>query len=123
MKKALSYLLLVSYAIILLKPVLPYVTDFIAHAFYKYEHIATVHKENGKTHLHYELQKASEESGTDKTNLPIKAATEVSPHVFTNMLYSFAVVKISQQHFPINTLFSPSIAMAGDFPPPKAYYF
>ena len=120
MRKALSYLLLVSYAIVLLKPVLPILTDFIAHAFYKYEHIATVHKENGKTHLHYELQKASEETGNDKSNLPTKAATEVSPHVFTNMLYTFDVAKVSLQHFTINTSYPPAIAIAGIFPPPKA---
>jgi hypothetical protein len=54
-KKVLIMMLLFIYAFGLIKPVLPLVKDVLAHTFFKKSHMATVHYENGRYHLHMEL--------------------------------------------------------------------
>lgn len=54
-KKAIVYAFLCIYCFALLKPVMPIAKDIIAHTFFKMEHIATIHFENGKYHVHQEL--------------------------------------------------------------------
>ena len=123
MKKALSYLLLFSYMVILVKPVLPYVSDFLAHAFWKYEHIATVHKEFGKTHIHFELQNTAKENKADKNNTNTASETQTTPHISTIAVYDFTIPVVTINYFPSNKLYPSSIAIAGNYPPPKASYF
>ena len=74
------YLLIGIYSIVLLKPLLPFAQDFIAHTFYATEHTATVHFENGKYHVHKEVEtaaknqkKQSKENNTANSNLKIDA--------------------------------------------------
>ena len=56
------YTLIGIYAFALLKPILPVLNDVIAHTFFKMEHLATVHYENGKYHVHVELQKVADKT-------------------------------------------------------------
>ena len=57
MKKLLLHIILFSYAIVLFKPAFPYLNDVIAHALFLQQHMATVHFENGKYHVHAEMNK------------------------------------------------------------------
>ncbi|MEO5641942.1 MAG: hypothetical protein ABIQ40_20540 [Bacteroidia bacterium] len=61
MKKQVAILLLVCYSLALIRPLVPALSDFMAHSFWKTEHLATVHIENGKYHLHVDLEKAGKE--------------------------------------------------------------
>ena len=54
MNKILSYFLLCIYATIMIKPIMPTIVDVFAHVFNYSEHMATVHFENGKYHVHYD---------------------------------------------------------------------
>ena len=38
----------------MLKPAIPYVSDAVSHVLWYNEHMATVHLENGKYHVHKE---------------------------------------------------------------------
>ena len=55
-----------------LKPLIYLSQDLVAHAFYKMEHLATIHYENGEYHLHNELKKTADNSDNDlkKTEKP-----------------------------------------------------
>lgn len=68
MKKEFATLLLLCYALVLFKPVLPVLADAFAHVFMEERHTATVHFENGRYHLHLEVKAASE-------NLPDQKST------------------------------------------------
>ncbi len=74
MKKAITYLLLLFYCAIPLRPLLVLLTDAIAHTLNKMEHLATVHYENGRYHLHNEL-KALHESESEKEKTSKQTAT------------------------------------------------
>ena len=72
MKRLLLYIVFVSYAIVMIKPALPYVSDFIGHVLFYQQHLATVHFENGKYHLHQEVAKNIKEESSGKNTLPEK---------------------------------------------------
>ena len=67
-------LLIAVYSCMPLKPILPFARDFVAHTFNEFDHVATVHFENGKYHVHAEVKKevASDtkpEAPVNETNL------------------------------------------------------
>ncbi len=66
-KTLIIYGLLCLYSFSLIKPVIPLLNDVIAHTFFKMQHLATVHFENGKYHVHQEV--ATEEA--QQSNKPI----------------------------------------------------
>lgn len=60
------------------------VQDVVAHTFYKVQHMATVHYENGQYHLHAELNTvAKEDEKKSQQNAPssVKADETISAHV------------------------------------------
>jgi hypothetical protein len=67
MKKLLLSILLMCYTVVMFKPVLPYISDFIGHVFFYTQHMATVHYENGNYHVHYETAKDAKEEKSDKS--------------------------------------------------------
>jgi hypothetical protein len=75
MPKGILYILLFAYSISLLRPVLPYVSDLAAHVFWYSKHMATVHYENGKFHIHKDLSAAADNDAPGK-NLPASKKTD-----------------------------------------------
>ena len=67
-KKIIVYTLLYVYLFAQVKPLLPVVKDYLAHTIFKTEHLATVHLENGKYHLHVEMKKVAGEHESSKNN-------------------------------------------------------
>src|SRR5262245_17283334 len=120
MKKAALYILLFSYSFALLKPVGPYISDTIAHIFYYTKHMATVHYENGKFHVHKEIvenekkndpvkeKPSSKKDNTDNNTSLIEKVNEYQP-LFLDNDHS-----ISPTHF----LHSANTGL--DYPPPKS---
>lgn len=66
MKKLLLHIILFSYAIVMFKPAFPYLNDVIAHALFLQQHMATVHFENGKYHVHAEVNKELQNQSPSK---------------------------------------------------------
>lgn len=113
-------MLLLSYLVILVKPILPHVSDFLAHAFWKYEHIATVHQENGTSHVHYELEKAAEKDQSDNPIPILKADAFDTPHVMLQQAYDFSLQAVVLNHHSIFSVFYPGISLKGHYQPPRA---
>lgn len=82
MKRIIAYYLFFFYAAAMLKPVMPLVTDLIAHQFAHEHHIATVHQHNGEEHVHYELAAAADEQEKDQENKQ-KLTEPISLHTFS----------------------------------------
>ena len=119
MKRVLLYLLLFAYTVIVCKPVLPGIADGIAHIFWYSEHIATVHYEHGKYHLHYEYQDAAKKSYPEKdTSLPKSTNTD-SEHFMADYTDLTPAPLIINTYFPLLPSFLPCRHLNCDFPPPK----
>jgi hypothetical protein len=103
----------------MLKPVLPFVTDAIAHTFFYYKHVSTVHSVNGKNHVHNEfVHESKKENAPAKTDankkidnsddlffLPFNS--NLTHCVFSKKQLSFLNIAICKKHAECN------------FPPPK----
>ncbi len=115
------YTLLCVYSFALLKPIIPVVNDVFAHTFYKLEHLATVHYENGKYHLHTELEKQDSENTPLKNNSTKTSDSETLLFHLKNETDTFVIDRIcvSQISFPYANIpvgISPKILT----PPPQA---
>lgn len=67
LQKDLVKLMLCIYVFGLIKPITPIVNDVLAHTFFKTQHVATVHYENGKHHIHLELIKENKTTDHKKS--------------------------------------------------------
>ena len=72
------------------KPVMPYVTDIIAHIFFFKDHMLTVHAHNGKYHVHAEVAEAAKNQQQDKNTDTIKKGMFGAEHIFTETYKSFS---------------------------------
>lgn len=119
LKKIISYLVLFSYTIIILKPVLPVASDTLAHVFWKLEHISTVHSHDGDDHVHQEIIKTEAQDKQGKTTIPPRYEVSVNPHLITNISYDFLIVPGIQIHNTSSLLYHPQASTEQDDPPPK----
>lgn len=79
MKYLAATYIVIFYTAAILKPVLPYVADFLAHQFAHEKHMATVHSHNGHEHAHHEAADAA--SDEDEQNAARQKFSEpVSAH-------------------------------------------
>jgi hypothetical protein len=124
MNKALLYLLLFSYTTIICKPILPSFSDCIAHIFWYAEHMATVHYEHGKYHVHYEQANEAKKGYPEKdANLP-KTEVSVSEHMIAAEQYDFTLAAvITPTHYLLTAAYIPHAHLHTDFPPPKSPVF
>jgi hypothetical protein len=120
MKSATAYYLLLFYSLAICKPVLPLVSDFLAHSLWQTHHLKTVHHQHGREHVHYELVKAASEEQNENTSLPSKSAEPVSVHIPVNIFqeFSFSSIPIVHNASYLQRLSHPAMDVV--FPPPKA---
>ncbi len=119
MKKAILYLLLVSYTTIILKPVLPFISDAVAHIFWYSEHIATVHIENGKYHVHDESLAVSKKMDTQKSVPVSKTEKAFSEHFMNTPRFVFSYQPLLHLHFSNLSCNLAHTWLANSYPPPK----
>lgn len=67
LRRIMAYLLTGAYLFSLCNWVIPIFADVIAHTFWKYHHMATVHYENGKWHVHKQIESIAKD-GDKKQN-------------------------------------------------------
>jgi hypothetical protein len=72
--RIVSRILLFCYAFLLFKPAVPFVKDRLAHTFFYAQHVRTVHVENGKEHVHYEVKKASADTEKGRSSNSMQKA-------------------------------------------------
>ena len=122
MKKLLLHIVLLSYAIVMVKPALPYVSDFIGHILFYKQHMATVHFENGNYHVHKEVVKNVKEENSDKKSFPEKKKNSSTYEYLSTVIKSLLPVaslsaSIYAVHPPEHNI-SPYLAY--NYPPPRA---
>lgn len=118
-KKALVYLMLVVYVFGLIKPAMPLIKDVLAHSFFKTQHMATVHYEHGRYHLHLEL-KDDAKSNESKSNALTSAYEALPAHTPSQELILAPFTKqISEVHSPYINV-STDVMLSSPFQPPRA---
>lgn len=120
MKRIALYIILFSYSALMLKPLSPYIFDTVAHIFYYTQHMATVHYENGKYHLHKELVDNAKKNESSKETPAAKKENSATDHISIPQKQPVHVlaVNISYQVSSASSLLNNYLA--GDYPPPRA---
>jgi hypothetical protein len=90
-KRFAIYILLGFYVLSQLKPMAVVIEDVLAHTFWKAQHMATVHYENGHYHVHMALNDISkEEQHTPQQKAPSsQKTTENTPHHIAHIDINF----------------------------------
>ena len=119
MKRIISYLVLFSYTIIILQPILPVVSDTLAHTFWKLEHTSTVHSHDGENHVHQEIMKTKTQDEPGKTIPATRYEVSVNPHLIAKLSYEFSLIPELQIYNTASLIYHPQGFFESDDPPPK----
>ena len=101
------------------KPLLPLIQDKLAHAFWKAEHISTVHHHHGDQHAHKEIAEAAHEQENDKQPAPTKISEPVSIHLVAQNTHAIPQLFIEKQKFALRNYKTSSFALDKHYPPPR----
>jgi hypothetical protein len=122
-KKPILYILLTLYIAAQLRPLTAVVQDFIAHTFFKMEHMSSIHYENGHYHLHTELKNINEEDN-NKTQGKVPTSQKVDESISANTLQMFNFQFQDNINASLNWARTQQDVISGhtqiDSPPPKA---
>ena len=120
MKQIALYIVLLSYSTVMLKPLSPYISDTVEHIFNYTQHMATVHYENGKYHVHKELVDNAKKNIPAKETPVSKKENSANDYISTQqkqavqISLSYIAYQFSSASKLINNY------LAGDYPPPRA---
>lgn len=88
MKFAIAYYLLLIYATVIAKPILPVAEDILLHCFAEAYHIATVHANEGKDHVEKEMADSGKDDASSKDQKADKAGQTIYEAV-VDLTFSF----------------------------------
>jgi hypothetical protein len=120
MKKAVIYIILFSYSLMLLRPTVPFIADIIAHTFWYSQHIATVHVENGKYHVHYQYMNEAQKSIPGKNPHNIRTETFMVDHIFSGDRFDLSLSIPNEKKFRELSFYIPELMVQHPFPPPRS---
>jgi hypothetical protein len=109
---------LVCYILLMFKPVVPLLSDMIAHTFWEKQHLLLVHEVHGRFHIHQELANAGHQSDHEKSN-ESKAETEVYLNVAPTVLKVFLSALIHGSYLSFLSNYPVSNHRDASYPPPK----
>jgi hypothetical protein len=120
MKQIALYIILFSYSMVMLKPVSPYISDAVEHIFNYTQHMATVHYENGKMHVHKEIVNNAKEDHPAKEMPASKKENSTNDHISLQQKQSIqALAVINSYPIPLAANLLNNFLVA-ECPPPRA---
>jgi hypothetical protein len=116
-------LLVAVYSCMPLKPILPFASDVIAHTFDEFDHVATVHFENGKYHVHAEVVNDSK-SKNNRQEAPVNELDlKTDVHFAPEINFSFSEQPTTIPETAKITLqthaFAHGRSISPNYPPPQ----
>lgn len=81
--------MLLAYVFGVLKPLSPIVNDIVQHVFNEASHMATIHYEDGKYHVHKELAVEQSPESTKKGNTDSFSSEELLANHLQSSTYNF----------------------------------
>jgi hypothetical protein len=83
-----SVLVLSCYTLLIFGSLAPVFADVLAHTFWEKEHLMTVHKSQGKYHVHFQMVNAEKQSAKDKSSG--NGNSESVTHLIYSVNYNFS---------------------------------
>lgn len=120
MKRIALYIILLSYIAVIVKPVTPYITDAVAHIFYYSQHMASVHYEDGKFHVHKEVVDNAKKTESQKELPASKKDNSATDHIGVQQKTANTILPITKSYSIALTATLLCNYLAGEYPPPRA---
>ncbi len=118
MRDTIAYFLLLLYAVVLCKPVLPLLQDAVAHIIWQADHLATVHQNGNDNHAVDEMAHAAHEE--ESKTVPSSTKDTEPFCVFLVVDHSFPIIIIPEpQFFGAKSYSLSSPFLDKMYPPPK----
>ena len=120
MKSDIAYYLLILYATVMFKPLIPIITDAWEHEFNEVQHLSLVHEKYGSHHVEKELAGNSHDDDHGQNPNTLKSEDQVPFHLGVGEYNSPASSTTFEKQFMLikHSIFvSVSISQKG--PPPK----
>ena len=105
---------------VMLNPVSPYLSDAVAHIFYYTQHMATIHYENGKYHVHKELVDNAKKNNPSKETPASKKENSANDHIVIQQKQSVPVLPVNFSYQFLSPSKLINNYLAGEYPPPRA---
>jgi len=121
LRRNITWLVLVSYTLLMFRPVMPVVMDKLAHTFWEQQHMLVVHEVNGKFHVHNELVKATHQSEKDKQSVAGKYQVEECITVAAPALPVAGAAEVCKNKYPVLKCFYSFCAADLEVPPPRLF--
>ncbi|MBL0358773.1 MAG: hypothetical protein IPP72_18740 [Chitinophagaceae bacterium] len=119
MKRTILYIVMFTYAASIFKPVMPFIADVLAHTFIKGKHLATIHVENGKSHVHWEIINASKKDQANQQEDGLKKGISIDDHTVADENDKPVLLKqLCYNLFPISIKI-PFCNPGNHYPPPR----
>ncbi len=120
MKSPAAYYLMLLYITVMLKPLIPIISDAWSHEFNETEHISLIHAKYGSHHLQKELADTNSDNGKSKSQNTVKSTDEVSFHIVQPVCkFAFATNKSALQYLLFKPGKLPLVLISNQGPPPK----
>lgn len=122
MKSPVAYYLMLLYATVMLKPLLPIVSDWWSHEFNEIEHISLVHSKYGSHHLQKEVADTSSDNQNGKSENLSKFEDQIPFHVLPK-IHDFILVKSKNNNnfLSYDSGKLPFVIISNQGPPPKLF--
>ena len=99
----------------LIKPITPIIKDVIAHAFFKTSHEASIHYENGKYHMHIELQQEAQKTDSERASTVSEndfLLTHIKTEAVTFSFYNQTISEINSPYLnSTQDIFIPTVLL------------
>ena len=120
MKKIALHILLFTYTSVLLQPLLPYIADATAHVLWYSHHMATVHYENGKYHVHNETIAMAKKTNTENNGTgDLKKQVNENDHLVYKITVAVSTFSMLQHHCLPRSISPQGGYPQCNYPPPK----
>ncbi len=123
MKKIALYIILFSYTVIMIKPVSPYIADTVAHIFFYAQHMATVHYQNGKFHVHREVIDNAKKTANQTESPASKKDNSTSDHIALQQKTDSVTAQTQIFYFQQRASALPNSYLEGIYQPPRIGHF
>lgn len=119
MKFSIAYYLVLLYLTIMLKPLIPIVSDAWSHSFAEANHILAIHAKYGANHLEKELA-SGERDDNNKSQNTFKPAEPVPVHAIAEVNAGETYSVVIAKYYPVlQSNIPPAIVPAAPGQPPK----
>jgi hypothetical protein len=120
LKLLLVRLLLVGYALMVVKPVLPILADKLAHKYWGKSHFNLVHKHGGATHVHNEIGKLADDGPEEKSSTPKVKHVEYDVYcIISSPVETVCDARYTKPLYGAIPLFQPVIYPESIYQPPR----